>query len=38
MEITSAQALPLATDGEYVGVASKLTVQVAAGALQVIRR
>ena len=38
MEITSAQALPLATDGEYVGAASALTVQVAAGALQVIRR
>jgi diacylglycerol kinase family enzyme len=38
MEITSAQALPLATDGEYVGEASSLRVQVAAGALRVVRK
>lgn len=36
--ISSSQALPLATDGEYVGESTTLTVQVAAGALQVIRR
>jgi diacylglycerol kinase family enzyme len=38
MQISCAQALPLATDGEYVGEAPTLTVQVAPGALQVIRR
>lgn len=38
MEITSAQALPLATDGETVGEACRLTVQVAPAALQVLRR
>lgn len=38
LEITSAQALPLATDGEYLGECAALTVQVAAGALQVLRR
>ena len=38
MEITSAQALPLATDGEYVGEATSLRVQVAPGALRVVRK
>jgi diacylglycerol kinase family enzyme len=38
MEIRSPQALPLATDGEYIGEASALTVQVAPAALQVLRR
>jgi diacylglycerol kinase family enzyme len=38
MEISSAQALPLATDGEYVGVATTLRVQVAPGALRVVRK
>lgn len=38
MEICCAQALPLATDGEYVGESSSLTVQVDPGALQVMRR
>ena len=38
MAITCAQALPLATDGEYVGEASSLTVQVAPAALRVLRR
>ncbi len=38
MEISSSQALPLAADGEYVGESTTLAVQVAAGALQVIRR
>jgi diacylglycerol kinase family enzyme len=38
MEISSRQPLPLATDGEYVGEAATLTVQVAAGALQVLQR
>lgn len=38
MAITSPQALPLATDGEYVGEAASLTVQVAAGALQMVCR
>lgn len=38
MAISSPQALPLATDGEYVGESTALTVQVAAGALQVLRR
>ena len=38
MEIRSAQALPLATDGEYVGQARSLRVQVAAGALRVVRK
>jgi diacylglycerol kinase family enzyme len=37
MVIQSAQALPLATDGEYVGEASTVTVQVELGALMVIR-
>jgi diacylglycerol kinase family enzyme len=36
MAIASAQALPLATDGEYIGEASALTVQVAPAALQVL--
>jgi len=38
MAIASAQALPLATDGEYVGESPTLSVQVAPGALQVLRR
>lgn len=38
MVIDSGLALPLATDGEYVGEAASLTVQVAPAALQVIRR
>jgi diacylglycerol kinase family enzyme len=38
MEISSAQALPLATDGEYVGEATTLRVQVAPGALRVVRK
>jgi diacylglycerol kinase family enzyme len=38
MDIHSAQALPLATDGEYVGQATSLRVQVAPGALQVVRK
>ena len=38
LEITSSQALPLATDGEYVGEASVVTVQVDAGALRVLRK
>jgi diacylglycerol kinase family enzyme len=38
MEITSAKALPLATDGEYVGEATHVTVQVAPGALRVVRK
>lgn len=38
LEIRSRQALPLATDGEYVGEASSLAVQVAPAALQVLRR
>jgi diacylglycerol kinase family enzyme len=38
MEIRSKQALPLATDGEYVGEASSVRVQVAAGALRVVRK
>lgn len=37
LEITSAQAMPLATDGEYVGEAASLRVQVAPAALRVIR-
>lgn len=37
MDIQSAQALPLATDGEYAGEAMTLTVQVAPDALQVVR-
>jgi len=36
MAIASAQALPLATDGEYIGEAHALTVQVAPAALQVL--
>lgn len=36
MAIASPQALPLATDGEYVGEASSLTVRVAPGALRVV--
>ncbi len=35
MTIASPQALPLATDGEYVGEATSLAVQVAPGALRV---
>ena len=35
MAITSPQALPLAADGEYLGEANALTVQVAPGALRV---
>ncbi len=38
MEIACAQPLPLATDGEYVGEAKRLTVQVAPGALRVVRK
>ena len=38
MEISSAKALPLATDGEYVGEATHVTVQVAPGALRVVRK
>jgi diacylglycerol kinase family enzyme len=38
MEITSVQALPLATDGEYVGEANRLRVQVAPGALRILRK
>jgi diacylglycerol kinase family enzyme len=38
MQITCAKPLPLATDGEYVGEAFAVTVQVDAGALQVFRR
>lgn len=38
LQIRSPQALPLATDGEYAGEASHLTVQVAPAALQVLRR
>jgi diacylglycerol kinase family enzyme len=38
MKITCAKPLPLATDGEYVGETTSVIVQVAAGALQVIRR
>ncbi len=38
LEIRSTQALPLATDGEYLGEAHTLAVQVAPGALQVLRR
>ncbi len=38
LEIRSPQALPLATDGEYVGEATRLRVQVAPGALRVIRK
>ena len=38
MEIRSAQDLPLATDGEYVGEANQLKVHVAPGALRVIRK
>jgi diacylglycerol kinase family enzyme len=38
MDIRSAQALPLATDGEYVGEATHVTVRVAPGALRVIRK
>ena len=38
MDIRSAQDLPLATDGEYVGAADTLSVQVAPAALQVLRR
>jgi diacylglycerol kinase family enzyme len=37
MEIRCAKPLPLATDGEYVGEATTVTVQVAPAALQVIR-
>lgn len=37
MDIQSTHALPLATDGEYVGEAATVMVQVAPGALQVIR-
>ncbi len=37
MDICSAQPLPLATDGEYVGEANSVTVQVNPGALRVIR-
>ncbi|NVO04457.1 MAG: hypothetical protein HXX19_00070 [Rhodoferax sp.] len=38
MDIRCAKPLPLATDGEYVGETLSLSVQVDAGALQVIRR
>jgi diacylglycerol kinase family enzyme len=38
MQIHCAQALPLATDGEYVGEATLVNVQVDPGALQVISR
>jgi diacylglycerol kinase family enzyme len=38
LDIACAQALPLAADGEYLGEARTLTVQVAASALQVMRR
>jgi YegS/Rv2252/BmrU family lipid kinase len=38
MSIASAQPLPLATDGEYVGESPTLTVQVAPAALRVVRR
>jgi len=38
MSIASAQALPLATDGEYTGESSTLTVRVAPAALRVVRR
>jgi diacylglycerol kinase family enzyme len=38
LEITSAQGMPLATDGEYVGEATLVNVQVAASALRVVRR
>lgn len=38
MDIRSGQALPLATDGEYVGEASHVTVRVAPGALRVVRK
>jgi diacylglycerol kinase (ATP) len=38
LEITSSQALPLATDGEYVGEDSVVTVQVGPGALRVLRK
>jgi diacylglycerol kinase family enzyme len=37
MQIRSQQALPLATDGEYVGEASHLEVRVSPAALQVLR-
>jgi diacylglycerol kinase (ATP) len=38
MDIASPQSLPLATDGEYLGEASALTVRVAPAALRVLRR
>ncbi len=38
MEISSPQALPLATDGEYIGESCSLRVQVAPAALRVVRK
>lgn len=38
LDIRSAQPLPLATDGEYVGEATHVTVHVAPSALRVIRK
>lgn len=38
LNITATQALPLAADGEYLGEATALTVQVAPAALRVLRR
>ena len=38
MDIRSPQPLPLATDGEYVGKATHVTVHVAPGALRVVRK